>query len=55
MSLEEFEDNLDPNAKRQIHRRSIMDIGMGLIYIVVAGVLLFAKQLQNAHTTATSI
>jgi hypothetical protein len=35
MSLEEFEENIDPKTKRYILRKSIMDLGMGLIYIIV--------------------
>ncbi len=31
MSLEEFEDNTDPNTKRYLLRRSVMDLGMGSI------------------------
>ncbi len=45
MSLEEFEDNIDPKTKRYILRKSIMDIGMGMIYIIVGFVILFAKKI----------
>jgi len=45
MSLEEFEDNIDPKTKRTILRRSIMDLGMGLIYIIVGFMILFAKKI----------
>ncbi|HEY8689979.1 MAG TPA: hypothetical protein VIM07_12150 [Chitinophagaceae bacterium] len=45
MSLEEFEDNIDPKTKRNILRRSIMDLGMGFIYIGVGFMILFAKKI----------
>ena len=45
MSLEEFEDNIDPKTKRYILMKSIMDLGMGLIYIGVGFVILFAKKI----------
>ena len=45
MSLEEFEENIDPNTKRTILRRSIMDIGMGMIYIIVGFMIFFAKKI----------
>ena len=44
MSLEEFEDNPDQKTRRYILRRSIMDLGMGLIYVGVGFVILFAKK-----------
>ena len=45
MSLEEFEENQDPKSKRYILMRSIMDLGMGLIYITVGIMILFAKKM----------
>ena len=45
MSLEEFEDNTDPKTKRYILMKSIMDLGMGLIYIAVGIMILFAKKI----------
>ena len=45
MSLEEFEDNHDPKTKRYILMKSIMDLGMGLIYIAVGIMILFAKKI----------
>jgi len=45
MSLEEFEDNTDPKTKRYILMKSIMDLGMGLIYIGVGIMILFAKKI----------
>lgn len=55
MSLEEFEDNIDPKTKRTILRRSIMDLGMGLIYIGVGFMILFAKKigLNNEFVEST--
>lgn len=55
MSLEEFEDNTDPKTKRYILRRSIMDLGMGLIYIGVGFMILFAKKigLNNGFVEST--
>jgi len=54
MSPEEFEDNLDPKTKRYIFRRSIMDLGMGLIYIVIGFVILFAKMMGLNNEFAVS-
>ena len=45
MSLEEFEDNTDPKTKRYLLMKSIMDLGMGLIYIGVGIMILFAKKI----------
>jgi hypothetical protein len=45
MSLEEFEDNTDPKTKRYILMKSIMDLGMGLIYIAVGFMILFANKI----------
>jgi hypothetical protein len=45
MSLEEFEENIDPKTKRYILMKSIMDLGMGLIYIGVGFMILFAKKI----------
>ena len=55
MSLEEFEDNPDPKAKRYILMKSIMDLGMGLIYIGVGIMILFAKKigLNNEFVEST--
>ena len=44
MSLEEFENTTDRKTKRYIIMRSITDLGMGLIYLAVGIVVLFAKQ-----------
>ena len=55
MSLEEFEDNPDQKTRRYILRRSIMDLGMGLIYIGVGFVILFAKNFGLNSAFASSI
>ncbi len=54
MSLEEFEDNSDPKTKRYILKRSIMDLGMGLIYITIGFVILFAKKVGLNNDFADS-
>ena len=55
MSQEEMYVNADPKTKRFIVRRSIMDIGMGLIYIGVGFMILFAKKigLNNEFVEST--
>ena len=55
MSLEEFEDNTDPKTKRYILMKSIMDLGMGLIYIGVGIMILFANKigLSNEFVEST--
>lgn len=54
MSLEEFEDNTDLKTKRYILRRSIMDLGMGLIYMAVGLIILFAKKMGFYNEFAQS-
>jgi len=55
MSLEEFEDNIDPKTKRYVLRRSIMDLGMGVIYVALSMVILFPKKfgLHNEFAEST--
>ena len=55
MALEEFEENKDPKRKRYMHMKSIMDIGMGLIYILVGLVILFSRRMGfvNEFTDST--
>ncbi len=55
MSLEEFEENIDPKTKRYILRKSIMDIGMGLLYLGVAFIILFAKKIGLYNDFAESL
>jgi hypothetical protein len=54
MSLEEFEENIDPKTKRYILMKSIMDLGMGLIYIGVGFMILFAKKIGLNNDFAES-
>ena len=46
MSLEEFEEKIDPKTKRYIGMKSLMDIGMGIIYVGVGSIIFFAKKLH---------
>lgn len=45
MSLEEFEEKSDPKTKRYILMKSIMDLGMGIIYVAVGIMILLAKKI----------
>lgn len=54
MSPEELEDKSDPQTKRYILRRSIMDLGMGVIYIAIAFVIFFAKKIGLNNEFAES-
>ncbi len=55
MSLEEFEDVPDQKTKRYIGMKSIMDIGMGIIYVGIGFFILFAKDFhfQNEFIDST--
>lgn len=55
MSLEEFENTPDRKTKRYIMMRSITDLGMGLIYLAVGIVVLFAKQFHFKNDFALSV
>ncbi len=44
MSLEEFENTPDAKTRRYMLMRSIMDYGMGLIYVAVGLIILFGRQ-----------
>jgi hypothetical protein len=46
MSLEEFENTPDPKTKRYILMKSIMDFGMGFIYIAIGIVIFFPALLH---------
>lgn len=52
MSLEEFENTPDAKTKRYILMKSIMDFGMGFIYLGVGVIILFANEfhLNNNFT-----
>ena len=44
MSLEEFEEKTDQRTSRYKGMKSVMDIGMGLIYIAIAVFILFGRK-----------
>lgn len=46
MSLEEFENTPDTKTKRYILMKSVMDFGMGFLYIGIALIIFFSKQLN---------
>ncbi len=55
MSLEEFEDKPDAKTKRYILMKSVMDFGMGFIYIGVGIIIFFSREfhLYNNFTEST--
>lgn len=55
MSLEEFENTPDSKTKRYILMKSIMDLGMGFIYIGVGVIILFAKYFHLFNNFTESI
>ena len=55
MSLEEFKDRPDPKTKRYIGMKSIMDIGMGIIYVGVGAFILLAKKFNFENEFVDSI
>lgn len=55
MSLEEFENKPDRKTKRYLAMRSITDIGMGLAYIVIGLIILFARQLKFENEYLTTV
>ena len=55
MSLEEFENTPDRKTKRYLMMRSIMDYGMGVIYIGIGMLIFFSKQLNFNNTFAVSL
>ncbi len=55
MSLEEFENTPDSKTKRYILMKSIMDLGMGFIYLGVGIIILFAKQFHLFNNFTESI
>jgi hypothetical protein len=56
MSLEEFENTPDAKTKRYILMKSILDFGMGFLYIGVGIIIFFSKQLHftNNFTESTT-
>lgn len=55
MSLEEFENTPDSKTKRYILMKSIMDLGMGFIYLGVGVIIIFAKQFHLFNNFTESI
>ena len=55
MSLEEFENTPDTKSKRYALMKSIMDLGMGFIYVGVGIVIFFPKEfhIYNNFTDST--
>ncbi|MDE3214098.1 MAG: hypothetical protein KGM98_12760 [Bacteroidota bacterium] len=54
MSLEEFENKPDTTSKRYSMMKSIMDFGMGLIYIGVGIAILFPEEFHLASIFVSS-
>ena len=54
MSNEEFEDTADPKTKRYILMKSVMDLGMGIIYVGVGFIIFFAKKIGLNNDFAES-
>ncbi len=55
MSLEEFENTPDAKTKRYVLMKSIMDFGMGFIYLGVGVVILFSRQFHFYNNFTMSI
>jgi uncharacterized membrane protein YqjE len=55
MSLEEFENTPDSKTKRYILMKSIMDLGMGFIYLGVGVIIIFAKQFHLFNNFTESV
>ena len=55
MSLEEFENVPDQKTKRYAMMRSISDYGMGLLYIAIGVIILFARQFKFSSDFVMSI
>lgn len=55
MSLEEFEHTPDRKTRRYVLMRTITDLGMGIIYVGVGVVILFARQFHFQSDFAASI
>lgn len=55
MSLEEFESKPEPKGKRFVQMRSILDWGMGLLYLGIGIIIFFSKEfhLYNDFTDST--
>lgn len=55
MHLEEFEDKTDPKTRRYVMMRSIKDLGMGVLYLAIGAIILFAKQFRFQNDFALSV
>lgn len=55
MSLEEFENTPDPKTRRYMQMKSILDFGMGFMYIGVGVIILFARQFHLYNNFTDSI
>ena len=55
MSLEEFEDNVDPKTKRYIGMKSVMDLGMGVIYVGMGVFIFFARKFHLVNDFTDSV
>ena len=55
MSLEEFEEKVDPRTRRYMGMKSLMDIGMGIIYVGVGLVILFARKFHLVNDFTDSV
>ncbi len=55
MGLEEFENTPDPKTKRYIQMKSILDFGMGFMYIGIGIIIFFSREfhLYNNFTDST--
>lgn len=55
MSLEEFENTPDSKTKRYVLMKSIMDFGMGFIYLGIGIIIFFSKEfhLNNNFSDST--
>ncbi|MEO6681898.1 MAG: hypothetical protein ABIN48_03645 [Ginsengibacter sp.] len=55
MSAEEFENTPDNKTKRYMMMRSIMDYGMGVLYLGIGVVIFFAKEFAFNNDFALSV
>jgi len=54
MSLEEFENTPDAKTKRYVLMKSIMDFGMGIIYLGIGTVIFFSKEFHLSSNFSDS-
>ena len=55
MNSSDHNNDLDPKTKRYLLMKSVMDFGMGFIYVGVAIVIFFAKELGLNNDFAESM